>query len=67
MKKAIALALMLGVLAAPAQAGRAHRYEATIRCRTQLQEDAAGAVKLVKYERTDDGLKLVYRCTRRGY
>lgn len=43
-----------------------HRYTATVRC-DRLAEDTAAHVRLVKYEPTDDGLVLVYRCADGGW
>jgi hypothetical protein len=62
----IAGALLMSVLAVPAEAGRGYRFDASVRCIHYLTEDAAAHIKLIKYDTSGESLRLVYRC-RSGY
>ena len=71
----VALAVMVTCFIGGAQAHGApdagaqkYKYDARVVCNKPLAEDAAGHLKLVKYEWTYWGtLQLKYRCTHKGY
>lgn len=72
-RRGVAVLVLAGVLAG-AGIGRASSsgsvpelegHPATVRC-AGMAEDSAAHVRLVTFERSSDGLELVYRCERRG-